>query len=1009
MRSKHAITEVLKLCVALAIICAQAFASDPIQPLNQMYHSYWSAKDGLTGSVLALAQTSDGFLWIGTTDGLFRFDGIEFERYLPQIGSFVASSVSVLKAVPDRGLWIGYLRGGAAFLKDGKVINYSEQDGFPLALVRGFARDWDGTIWAAAVGGFVRLEGQRWQKVRMNWNYPDRAPTALFVDSRGVLWVADTDVIMYLPKGERRFHNTGIKVDFRAVSFAQLADGTICFFDATHESVRSFPHPSEGASLEAPRQERESDSLIVDHDHSLWIVDGAAGLRRMQVLPRAAPISLAIAHADTETFTEKEGLTGRCFTVLEDREGSIWVGTEGGLERFRHRNLTWRPLPADKHVFSLVASDGNDVWAGTRNGGVLRVQDGKQITSGPQDTWVAYRDRNGTAWFGARNALWKLEKGRFLKVELPEQVRKAVGFPMNKDPILITSIAGDGSDGIWVSIAGFGEFYLKGGVWKFETILKEYPDWAARAAYIDGRDQLWLTFGEIVVKFENGRARTYSVKKNAGIGSPNIVGGRDDEVYVGGEMGIAALQDDHFWPIRGSDGNDFGLITGIVATHGGGLWLAASAGIVHIPESEIESFYKHPDLKVAYELFDAVSDMPDPIQSGEGDEYSPNSVQSSDGALWFATRRGAARIDPARIVRNPLPPPVSIRSMTADGKLLSISTNSSLSPFTKMVEIGYTALSLAVPERVRFRCKLDGGSDTWEDVGARRQVLYRDLRPGQYTFHVIACNNDGVWNKSGAALTFTVLPAWYQTSVFRLLAILFIAASCYLAYLIEKRRYAAKLRVRFSERLEERTQLARELHDTLLQTIQGSKLVADSAKEHLADSVRTRQSLDYISEWLGTAVHDVRTALASLRASFPEGGDLIASLNGLINRYQADCDLRISLKVTGKTKGLHPVACMEIRSIAEEALRNACLHSHGSLVEVELLFKPGMLVLRVQDNGDGIPDETLLKGKPGHFGLAGMRERASGLGGHITISNSAKGTTVVLTSRAGSIFKSVRT
>jgi signal transduction histidine kinase/ligand-binding sensor domain-containing protein len=996
------ISKTLLSCFALIALCRSLGAVELTQPLIQLYHSFWNAKNGLTGSVLAIAQANDGYLWIGTTDGLFRFDGVEFERYQPLVGSFVANSVSCLLATPDGGLWIGYLRGGATFLKNGAVTNYSEREGFPLASVRGFARDWSGATWAAAVGGFVRLEGGRWQKVRTNWNYPDRSPTALFVDDRGTLWAADTHTITYLLNGERRFRNTQIDVEFRVASFGQLQDGRISFLDGSG-AVHLIPEPVAYERIRRFDKARESNSLLIDRTESIWIARDAAGLYRMQI-PRATGSKVfRIADSGTEKFSEDDGLTGRCFTILEDREGSVWVGTEGGLERFRPRNLTWRQMPADGYLFSLVVADGNEILAGTRNGAVLRVRDRKILIGSPQYTWAASKDRDGSAWFGVKDALWKWQRGHFVRVNLPDQVLRATGFPRNKDPILITSIASDRSGGIWASIAGFGEFLLKNGNWTFATIVHDHPDWAARAAYVDDSDRLWLTFGEIVVAARNGHVQTFNVKRDADIGSPNLVSGLGDQVYAGGEMGIAILLGNQFKPIRGSDGNDFGLITGIVATQHDGLWLAAGAGIVHISQHEIEQFRRRPDYRVAYELFDAMSDLPDAIQSGQGEEYSSNVVQGSDGVLWFATRKGIARIDPSKIQRNLLPPPVAIRSVVADDKTYPTSARVSLPPLTRTIGIDYTALSLLVPERVQFKCKLEGSDERWQDMGARRHISYRDLPPGGYTFRVIASNNDGVWNESGATVTLAIAPAWYQTLWFKLLAIILGLGLISLLYAFERRRYVGLLRIRFDERLEERTRLARELHDTLLQTIQGTRLAADYARERLIHVPESEGVLDRLSSWLDHAIAEGRLALNSLRGPTSANDEDLGAMLTRAAELHADNQIQKRLVVSGIARRTHPLVREEVLRIGEEAIRNACIHSGGTslLIEVNYGLK---LCLRIEDNGVGFDANTARSGKPGHYGIIGMHERANKIGARLTIGTFSPGGTILTLAVPGEVI-----
>jgi hypothetical protein len=321
---------------------------------------------------------------------------------------------------------------------------------------------------------------------------------------------------------------------------------------------------------------------------------------------------------------------------------------------------------------------------------------------------------------------------------------------------------------MWVSISGFGEFQLKNGTWKFTEVVRDHPDWAARAAFTDSLNRVWLVYGEIVAVVDHAQVQTFSSKEGLAIGLLNTIDGRDEQVWVGGESGLAFFQGNEFHVLKGADGSDFGLITGIVAMRNDGLWLAAGPGIIHISEREVESALKNPGYRVRYELLDVVSDLPEQLQ--RAGVYSSGVIQGSDGLLWFATRSGVARVDPRHIVRNSLPPPVSIRAVVADDKSYSVSAKVSLPPRTKNLQIDYTGLSLSIPERVRFRCRLEGSDEDWQDVGTRRQAFYRDLRPGNYQFHVIACNNDGVWNETGSTLNFAVAPAWYQTRWFKLLA-----------------------------------------------------------------------------------------------------------------------------------------------------------------------------------------------------------------------------------------------
>ena len=307
---------------------------------------------------------------------------------------------------------------------------------------------------------------------------------------------------------------------------------------------------------------------------------------------------------------------------------------------------------------------------------------------------------------------------------------------------------------------------------------------------------------------------------------------------------------------------------------------------------------------------------------------------------------------------------------------------------TRELQINYTALSFSVPGKVRFRYRLEGKDTHWEDPGTRRQAFYEDIGPGNYRFRVVASNNDGVWNDVGAAVDFSIAPAWYQTYWFRILSILAIILAVWTFYRLRMRQIAKAMSASFDERLAERTRLARELHDTLLQTIQGSKMVADDALDQPSDPDHMRRAMERLSQWLGQSMGELRTALNSLRTSTTQGNDLAESLQ----RATEDClikgRMRVTLSVTGTAQETHSIVRDEIYRIGYEAIRNADIHSEASLLEVELTYARD-LTIRIRDNGVGIDPLIKAHGKEGHFGLQGMRERASRIGATLTIVSSA--------------------
>jgi signal transduction histidine kinase len=355
--------------------------------------------------------------------------------------------------------------------------------------------------------------------------------------------------------------------------------------------------------------------------------------------------------------------------------------------------------------------------------------------------------------------------------------------------------------------------------------------------------------------------------------------------------------------------------------------------------------------------------------------------------------------------RNTLPPPVHIEQVVADRKIYSSNRDLNLPALTKDLRIDYTALSFVVPEKVRFRYRLDGHDRAWEEAGTRRQAFYSDLGPGDYQFHVIAANNDGIWNAAGASLRVSVAAAWYQTQSFKVLCVLLGGFLVWCIYHVRVRQLAATMGARFDERMAERTRLAQELHDTLLQTIQGTKMVADDALDESTDFERMRATMRRVSQWLGQATQEGRAALSSLRVSVTSRNDLAEAFRRAADDCLIHRAMEVNLSVIGEPREMHPIARDEVYRIGYEAIRNACSHSGGTRLTIQLTFAQD-LSLRVSDNGTGMDIRIAEHGKDGHFGLRGMHERAARIGGKISISSSAEsGTDISLVVPGKIIFR----
>jgi signal transduction histidine kinase len=448
-----------------------------------------------------------------------------------------------------------------------------------------------------------------------------------------------------------------------------------------------------------------------------------------------------------------------------------------------------------------------------------------------------------------------------------------------------------------------------------------------------------------------------------------------------------------------SNGLPCDRIDAVVEDNHATVWLATPCGLLGLAPEEVNEWWRNPEVAVHPRILDSF----DGWESGEV-SFQP-AARSVDGRLWFANQSAVQVIDPDRLPHNTLPPPVQIVGIVADHREVSPEAGLRLPPLTRDLQISYTALSLVAPQKVRFRYRLEGHDPDWQDAATRRQAFYNDLPPGDYRFRVIACNNDGVWNDAGASISFTIAPAWYQAKLFRVACLIFAILALWAAYRLRVRQIQGAAATRFNERLAERTRVARDIHDTLLQTIQGSKMVADDALEHAADPGRLRTAIEQLANWLARATREGREALNSLRATSAEGPDLMEALKRVAEEETGAGSLNVTCTSTGEPRDIHPVVADEVYRIAQEAVRNARLHARASKLLLELEYGE-RLILRITDDGIGMDSALLEQGRPGHFGLQGMRERATHTAGKLTITSApGAGTVVTLIVPGGIAFQ----
>jgi signal transduction histidine kinase len=488
------------------------------------------------------------------------------------------------------------------------------------------------------------------------------------------------------------------------------------------------------------------------------------------------------------------------------------------------------------------------------------------------------------------------------------------------------------------------------------------------------------------------------------VDSAGVVWGATSGGLYRWDRGTLSVMDSH-------NGLPCSVVTAALMDDSGSLWLDARCGYLRIPAADLANWTARPEAQVTVTTLGAL-DGADP--GWNEDRIQPSAARSPDGRLWFVGLSSLQMIDPGRSYKNPTPPPVHVEGLIADGKSYSPASSITLPPLTlppltRDLQIDYTALSFVLPQRMGFRYFLEGRDRGWENPGLRRQAFYSDLRPGSYRFRVIASNNDGVWNEVGATLDFKVAAAWYQTIWFRSMCSVVAVLLLWAIYRLRVHRIAATMKSRFDERLAERTRIARDLHDTFLQTIQGSKLVADDALSATTDLSHMRQAMEKLSAWLGRATEEGRAALQSLRTSTTEANDLADAFRRALEECRIHSSMEVSLQVAGQAQEMHPIVRDEVYRIGYEAIRNASVHSKATQLRVELSYGQD-LSLRISDNGAGIDPDILHRGKPGHFGLQNMRERAARIMGKFSVESSAGfGTVINLTVPGGIIYRTANT
>jgi len=996
-RGRRSVIQLGLVCAFLLLACCpSALALNPELDVSQYAHMSWKMRDGFPkGEISSLAQTPDGYLWLGTEFGLFRFDGVRSVLWRPPAGQELPSNwIFSLLVARDGTLWIGTEKGLASW-KDGKFTQYAELGGRYIFSV---LEDREGTVWVSGMAVVVgKLCAIRNGSVQC---YGDdgslgRGVFNLYEDSKGNLWAGVKDGLWRWKPGPPKFYSLPGEPD-GIQCLGEDEDGTLLvgWNKAIHRFIDGKPEPYSIPGREGQIRARR---LLRDRDGSLWIGTWNEGIVRAR-------------QGRSDLFGLSHGLSGEtCNTLFEDREGNIWVATVSGLDRFRDFAVATFSVNqglSSPRIQSVLADGDGGVWLATRNNlnrwhngqiTVLNVnsytRDGKLTAFIPNSL---FQDDTGRVWVSTPFEFGYLDNERFI--------------PISSVPGAVTAMAQDTGKSLWIGNEHAGLFEVFGG-----KVVRQIP-WSrlghednVSTMAADPKGGLWLGFflGGVVY-YNHGQVQTsYSVANGLTAGRVgSIQPEQDGALWIATEGGLSRIKNGHIATLTSENGLPCDMVHWVAEDDARSFWLYTPCGLVRLARSELDAWTTavDHDLNAKPKIRATLFDSSDGVRNlAAANHFNPQVARSMDGKLWFSTGDGASVVDPKYLPFNKLPPPVQIEQFVVDRKTYDAISAANgrlrLPPLIRDLQIDYTALSLVAPEKILFRYKLEGRDTDWQDAGTRRQVFYNDLGPGNYRFRVMACNNNGVWNEAGTYIDFEIAPAYYQTAWFRVSAVILFLLALGALYHLRLQQVARVVRGRMEERVEERERIARDLHDTLLQSVQGLILKFHAVLKQVPADLPAHAALEKTLDHADEVLAEGRDSIRNLRVNSASLSDLPAAFVSVAEETSQGRGAIFKAVVEGRVRDLHPLVLEECYCIGREAIINALSHSEGQHVEAEIAYDARQFRLRVRDDGRGIEPKILeAGGRSGHWGLQGMRERAEKIGGQLRFwSRPETGTEVELT------------
>lgn len=969
-----------------ALATGLAYGIDPSRAMSQYVHDRWGPEQGFpAGPVYAISQGGDGYLWIGTEAGLVRFDGWSFRVIKDESRALTIGGV--LGLTPDRHgcLWL--------WLQDRTIVRYCKgvfdralpqaaEDADIQAMGLG---NQDGLLgWRAEHGAFSYRDG-RFQELVSAADLPPSPVISMAQTRDGTLYLGTRDAGLFREEGGKSVSIRRGLPDLKVNCL--LPDGENGVWVGTDQGIARWNGSNFTAvDLPASLNRFQALAMIRDRDGNIWVGTDSRGLLRLN-------------SQEIVSMREGDDPSNNAITALfEDREGNLWIGHAGGIERLRDSAFVTysssEGLPAEGG--GPVFVDASDrTWFAPPKGGLWWMQSGRHghLSTDRLDRDVVY------SIGGGKEELWiGRQRGGLTSLRYHNDAVEAKTYT-ESDGLAQNSVysvyrARDGT--IWAGTLSAGVSALKDGRFRNYTVENGLASNTVASILEDSDGTMWFATPGGLSALADGRWHSYGIGE--GLPSQNVNCMLQDStgvLWVGTSFGIAFRSGGEFQAASAVPPALREQILGLAEDKDGWLWMATLNHVVRVKRDKLlRGALDDGDIR-EYGLADG-------LRGVEGVKRHRSIFGEPSGRIWFSLKRGISVVDPERLRRYSAPAIVHLETVSADGRAIHTAGAVQVPGGRQRITFGFTGLSLSVPQGVRYRYQLEGFDAAWSEPVGQREAVYTNLNPGKYRFRVKASNPDGIWNGKEVSLFFDVAPLFWQTWTFRA-ATVFACAGIILAfYRLRMRQLAKRLNLRFEERLAERTRIAQELHDTLLQGFLSASMQVHVVADGLPTGSPAKPTLTRALQLMRQVIDEGRNAVRGLRSSTSNSLNLEQAFLQVKQEFasggRGNGEVGYQVIVEGEQRPLHPLLRDDIFRIGREALINAFRHSRAEKIEVELKYSPSQLSVLVRDDGCGIEPQILKSGRDGHWGLSGMRERAEQIGGRFHVySRPAAGTEVELT------------